>query len=147
MLISSQFAQNWLKTLGKHLEYPEKRELQSRICLFCLPKNISSSGVDLVSICLSRPNLMLVTGLSRHPVQGVTRQCAGKATVGLRSVRPERRRPHHQEGDVGRRDFHLRDARPVHGTHGRGELGQGTRREDLPCKSDRRSYLTMLHIW
>lgn len=62
----------------------------------------------------------LPSGLSRHPVEGLERKCSGEASVGIRTVRPERRRTNHEKGDAGRGDLHLRDARQIHGAFGAG---------------------------
>ncbi|KAL1122599.1 hypothetical protein AAG570_002929 [Ranatra chinensis] len=49
----------------------------------------------------------------------------------LRSVRFERRRSDHEEGDARGCRFHLRDARKIDAAPGRRTLGQGARRKNI----------------
>jgi len=66
-------------------------------------------------------------GLPKHFIASVTGHDARKAAVDFRTLRLERRRTHHPGRDAGRRQFHLRHARQVHGAHGGDDLGQRTR--------------------
>lgn len=54
--------------------------------------------------------------------------------MGIRTLRPERGRTYHEEGDAGRGDLHLRDARQIHGAFGAGRFGKRARRKDFPRK-------------
>lgn len=81
---------------------------------------------------------MCAVGLHPVPVADVPREPAREADVGVPAVRPERRRPHHQERALRHR---LRRIRPPRTTLLKREGPQGARRQDF-----RREYTILLWV-